>query len=415
MRVVFFTQTFKPDYMGGAEILLYHSARGLQARGHECMVLNVGGHRPTHESTWHAVDGLPVRRITFANPIPNGYLDLFDPRVFRAVRRELKQLKPDLLHVHNVAYASLAPLVAARTLRIPIVQTLHDLWLLCPNNMRYQADGSFCDPRRYPDGCGHCFRRYMIWADVPHRRRWMMLLTRPVARFISPSQAVIDRHVEAGFDPARFRCIPHGLPEPETAPPQHPGVKSVGVTASTRPTVAFAGGGVEIKGAKVVAAALPQILAALPDLQLVVAGVGDPDGLSVFNKFGDSVRLLGNIPFLDMRALFGIADLTLVPSTCHETSSIVTVENFQVGTPVVGSNLGGIPELIDEACTGYLVASGSADELAVQVIRHFQRPAWERRRMRQACVRKAHVEFTLQRHLSETEAVYAEVLAEAAA
>ncbi len=411
MRVVFFTQTFTPDYTGGAEVSLYHTCRGLQARGMDCIILNVSARRDQRETLWHEVDGIPVRRVVFPTGLPNPYLDLFDPRVYRIVRRELIRLQPDLFHVHNVAYASLAPLVAARATRTPTVMTLHDLGLICPNNMRYQEDGTYCDPRRWPDGCGRCYRRGMYWGAAPQRRRWMMALTRSVARFISPSQALIDRHVEVGYDRARFRLVTYGLAEPTPVPPQHPGVKAICATAHTRPTLVFAGGGVEIKGARVVLAALPKILAALPDLQLAVAGMGDPEILRGYEAFGGAVRNLGSVPFADMRALFGAADLSLVPSVWHENSPVVIYENYQVGTPVVGSDLGGTPELIDEGRTGYIVAAGSADELADKVIRHFRRPAWDRRRMRQACVQKARCELTYRIHLDQTQAVYAEVLA----
>lgn len=412
MRVVFFTHSFAPDYTGGAEISLYHTCRGLQALGVECVVLHVTAKHADPDDRWLEVDGIPVRRITFGTSWPNRYLDLFDARIFAAVRRELAHLKPDLLHVHNVAHASLAPFVAARATRTPTVLTLHDLWMLCPNGMRYQVDGTFCDPRRWPDGCGNCFRRYEHWADVPRRRRWMMALTRNVARFISPSQALIDRHIEVGFDPARFRLLTYGLAEPTLAPPQHTGVQSVCASAATRPTLVFAGGGVEIKGAKVVIAALPKLLDALPNLQLAVAGRGDSEILRGYHPFGEAIQMLGSVPFSDMRALFSAADLSLVASVCHENSPVVIYENFQMGTPVVGSKLGGTPELIDEGRTGYLFTSGAADELADKVIQHFRRPAWERRQMRQACVQKARGDLAYQVHLDQTLEVYAEVLAE---
>ncbi|HXF60247.1 MAG TPA: glycosyltransferase [Caldilineaceae bacterium] len=411
MRVVFFTHTFTPDYTGGAEVSLYHTCRGLQARGVECVVLNVAARHPHPGEGWYEVDGIAVRRVTLWTGKQRGHADLFDPRVFFAVRRELRKLRPDLLHVHNLARASLAPLVAARSARIPTVLTLHDLWLLCPNNMRYREDGTVCDPRRYPDGCGRCFRRYEYWADLPHRRRWMMALTRSVAALISPSQALIDHHVAVGYDPARFRLVPYGLAEPEPVPPTHAGVRKVCATAATRPTLAFAGGGVEIKGAQVVLAALPALLAAVPDLQLAVAGGGDPQRVQAYSAYAPAVQVLGSVPFLDMRALFGAADLTLVPSVWPENSPVVIYENFQVGTPVVGSAIGGIPELIDEGRTGYLFAPGDAGALAAKVAHHFSRPAWERRRMRQACAQKARCELSLARHLDGIQAVYAEALA----
>jgi glycosyltransferase involved in cell wall biosynthesis len=410
VRIVFLTHTFAPDYTGGAEVSLYHTCRGLQARGVDCVVLNVSGRHREAGECWVEMDGIPIRRITLQTRRRRNHLDLFDPRIFAVVRRELLRLRPDLLHVHNVAHATLAPFAAAHATHTPTVLTLHDLWLLCPNNMRYQADGTVCDTRRYPDGCGRCFRRYEYWADVPYRRRWMMALTRPVARFISPSQALIDRHIDVGYDPARFRLAPYALAEPALSAPASPGVQQVCTAAMERPTLVFAGGGVEIKGARVVLAALPVLLTATPALQLAVAGGGERAILRDFRRYTPAVQLLGNVPFVDMRALFSAADLTLAPSVWPENSPVVIYENFQMGTPVVGSAIGGIPELIDEGRTGYLFAPGSAGELAAKVAHHFSRPAWERRWMRQACVQKARCDLSLTHHLDRTQAIYAEVL-----
>jgi len=412
VRVVFFTHTFTPDYTGGAEVSIYHTCQGLMRRGVECIVLNVTARRPGHTDEWYQVDGIPVHRITLRSWLRQPYLDLFDARIFATVRRELRRLRPDLVHIHNTAHATLAPVTAAWSVGVPIVSTLHDLWLLCPNNMRYQADGSYCDVRRYPDGCGHCFRRYEYWADVPHRRRWLQWLTKPVAAFVSPSQALIDRHVEAGYDPARFRLVLYGLQAPTPTPPTHPGVQRIIAAARQRPTVAFAGGGVEIKGARVVLEALPAMLEAVPDLQVAVAGGGEPRLLQAYAAFGDAVTVLGTVPFMDMRGLFGAADLTLAPSVWHENSPVVIYENFQMGTPVVGSAIGGIPELIDEGRTGYLFPPGDAATMAAKVSQHFRRPAWERRQMRHACVQRACCDLTLPRHLDGLQAVYAEVLGE---
>ncbi len=410
MRIVFLTHSFPPDYTGGAEVSLYHTCQGLIRRGVDCMVLNVSARQPAAADYWYEVDGIPVHRIALRTHTRRAYTDLFDARIFARLYRELRRLQPDLLHVHNVHHATLAPFTAAKAARVPTILTLHDLWLLCPNNLRYQEDGAYCSPARYPDGCGRCFRRYDYWGDVPGRRRWLMRLTGAVARFISPSQALIERHVEAGYDRARFRRVPYGLDAPSLAPAAHLGIQRVIADAARRPTVVFAGGGVEIKGAAVVLAAIPQLLAATPDLQLAVAGGGEQALLQGYVPYVPDVHVLGSVPFMDMRALYAAADLTLVASTCHENSPVVIYENYQMGTPVVGSAIGGIPELIDEGRTGYLFAPGDAAGLAAKVAQHFRRPAWERRQMRQACVQKARGDLTLPHHLDGLQAVYAEVL-----
>ena len=407
MRILVFTSLFPPDYTGGAEVSLYHTTRGLATRGHVCSVLSVNHRLNESVDERYDFDGLRIHRVRFPTRLPGG--SVFDPRVYRAVQRAMAEVQPDILHVHNVAGASLAPFVAARAAGLPVVSTLHDLWLICRSNMRYRQDGSFCDPRRFPHGCGDCVRRYDYWAPVPQRHRVFAALTKNVATFIAPSQALIERHVEAGYSRARFRLVPYGFEEAAVPPPTHPAVAKILRSAAQQHTVVFAGGGVEIKGARVVLAALPTLLAQDERLRVVIVG-GESELLTHFRQLGPRVQVLGRIPFQDMRALFAAADLSLVPSVWHENSPVVIYENSQVGTPVVGSAFGGIPELIDEGETGYLFPTGNATALAAQVAAHFARSPGERRRMRQRCVEVARTRLSLDRHLDALERIYGEVL-----
>jgi glycosyltransferase involved in cell wall biosynthesis len=234
-----------------------------------------------------------------------------------------------------------------------------------------------------------------------------------VRRFISPSQALIDYHVAGGFDRARFHHLPNALAAPDWQEPRHEQVREACRAAQSRPTLVFSGGGVHNKGADVITRAIPGLLAAVPNLQLVIAGPGEPEYFQSWARYAPAVRVVGKVPFHEMRSLFAAADLTLMASVWPENSPMTIYENYQVGTPVLASAVGGIPELIDEGETGYLFPRNDHDALIAQVVRHFARPAHERRRMRQACVVAARTRWTLAQHLDRTEALYAEIDAEA--
>lgn len=407
MRVLLINNWFPPDMAGGAEVALRHTCQGLQRAGVTCSLLAVTtrGEQPVDE--WFHVDHIPVHRVHFHTRLP--LQEVVDWRVYRTVLREISASKPDIVHIHNVSGASLAPFLACRRAGVPVVNTLHDLWLLCPNNMRYRSDGSYCDPARYPDGCGRCFRRYDYWAPVPQRRRLFQTLTTNVRRFLSPSQALIDRHVEAGYAQERFQLVPYGLAKPPAAEPQHPIVRQLVRAAAPPPIVVFAGGGNEHKGAQVMLAAIPALRQQLPDLQILIAGGGEPCLLDQFRTHGPAVRTLGQASAADMRALYAVADLSIVASVWHENSPVVIYESFQMGTPVAGSRFGGTAELIDEERTGYLFPVGDAAELAAKVVLHFQKAPWERRRMRRHCVETARTRLGLDAHVAAHLQVYDDV------
>lgn len=413
VRIVFLSHTFVPDYIGGAEVSLYHTCRGLQARGHDCVVLAVNCRGRERADQWYEVDGIPVHRLTWITKKRRAITDLIDARLLPSLYRDLRRLQPDIFHLHNVAQATMAPFIAAQATNTPTVCTLHDHWLLCPGDMLYRADGTLCNPAEHPEGrCGNCYRRYEYWADLPNRRQWMARLTANVRRFISPSQALIDLHVAGGFDRRRFHLLPNALAEPDWVEPRHEQVLETIRLAQSRPTVVFAGGGVHNKGADVVSNAIPGLLAAIPDIQFVIAGPGEPEYFHEWARYAPAVRVLGKVPFSEMRSLFAAADLTLLASVWPENSPMTIYENYQVGTPILASKIGGIPELIEEGKTGYLFPPGDHESLVAQIVHHFQRPPHERRQMRQACVVAARTRWTLEQHLDRIEALYAEIHAE---
>ena len=90
---------------------------------------------------------------------------------------------------------------------------------------------------------------------------------------------------------------------------------------------------------------------------------------------------------------------------------MVIYQSYHAGAPVVGSAIGGIPELIDEGETGYLSPSGDAVALADQVLAHFARPARQQARMRMACLKRVRTSLTLEQHLDAMQQVFCEALA----
>lgn len=412
MRVLFITNYFPPAYSGGAEVSLYHTCRGLLRRGVHCSILFVN-HRATEPiEDWYELDGIPVHRVNFCNSLSSAWRDVFDWRVFQAVRAELKHLRPNIVHIHNVSGASLAPYLACRWMKVPVVNTLHDAWLLCPNNMLFQKDGTFCDPVEYPQGCQHCFQGYDYWGTVPYRRAIFSLLTSNVKFFTPPSQALIREHEKAGYNANRMRLVRLGFEPPSPTEPTHSQVRNIIETSHQYRTIVFAGGGIKTKGCEVVLSAIPQLLDSVDNLRIVVAGGGEEIFLNRFRQYEPEVQVLGRVPFKDMRALFASADLTLLPSIWLENSPVVIFESFQVGTPVVGTNFGGIPEFITEGKTGYLFPVGEAQILVEKVVCHFQRPPSERRQIRLRCVKKIRQTLPLDNHIQSLNQIYEEVLSQ---
>jgi len=77
--------------------------------------------------------------------------------------------------------------------------------------MLYRADRTLCEPGARSGWCGRCFRRYDFWGNIPGRRPIFSWAVRGVSLFVSPSQALIDLHVAAGYARRRFRLLRNGI------------------------------------------------------------------------------------------------------------------------------------------------------------------------------------------------------------
>ncbi len=231
------------------------------------------------------VQGIAVHEINLVRPWRNRWQQTYDRQVAAYVDREMADFRPDVAHTHNLSGASLAPFVVAEHERLPLVATLHDLWLLCANNMLLRRDYSLCSPGAAP--CGRCFRQYDYWAPVPDRRQVFKRLARHVHTFISPSQKLIDLHVEGGYERERFALLRHGLyplqRPPAGAPP------AVGPHHLGGPSLVFVGAVAISKGVEVLARAFPLAAERLPDLKLIIAGRG-PAALESKLRAGWAIR-----------------------------------------------------------------------------------------------------------------------------
>jgi glycosyltransferase involved in cell wall biosynthesis len=411
MRVLFVSNLFPPRNVGGAELSAFNTCLGLQERGLDVSALMVNTRLPQHTHAQHNVRGISVCERTFV-PVPLGrrYAQVYDPRIDRAVTSEIRRVRPDLVHVHNVSGATLAPFAACRRLGVPVVLTLHDHWLLCPNNMLYQGNGVSCELGSKPRGCGRCFRRYDFWADIPGRRRVFRRFVRDVRLFVSPSQSLIDHHVTAGYDRGRFRVVRNGIHPAAFQPPSDPILGEYVRQSAYTPTILFAGALVESKGVGTLVEAIPLIGEYIKP-HVLVAGKGDPSCVAALRRLDPRlVKLLGRVPFEEMRFLYANADLTVVPSVHYDNSPMVIYESLLAGTPVLGAEIGGIPELVREGETGYLFPAGDAGALAAKVVAHFARSALHRRGMRHRCFEYARSHLTMGHHIEDLLAVYHEAL-----
>jgi glycosyltransferase involved in cell wall biosynthesis len=293
-----------------------------------------------------------------------------DPRAFARLVRIVRRVQPAILHTHLV-HADFHGLAAGRLARVPVlVSTKHGF-----------------NPFRSGRAFAAADRGVARLADVH------IAISEGLARYLAASE---------GFDAECFEVVHYGI---EAGPPPRP--------LPGAPRLAVVGRLIPIKGHDVLLRALAVAREALPDLTLEIAGDGPLEAelrVSVARLgLGDVVSFLGRVA--PAGPVFERAELVVVPSF-GEGFGMVALEAMERGRPVVASDVGGLPEIVDHGRTGLLVPSGNAEALGAAIVD----VAGDRARA--ACMGaagrdRAVEEFSQERCTDRIEAIYRAALAAA--
>lgn len=266
---------------------------------------------------------------------------LGSPRLVREARDALAAFAPDVVHVHNL-YPGIGPALhlAARRAGVPLVMTVHNYRLRCPNGLMYTEDG-LCH-RCVSGNRGHallhdCFpttAQAVAYATVLSAHQWLLPLERMVDAFVAPSEFVADRLRDWGIDASRVHVVPHPMATV-------PGANTVPGTHGL-----FLGRMREEKGPDIALAALEQA----GDQPFVFAGSGPmQDELQARAHRANlrQVRFVGWQPPDEVQRLIADARYVVMPSRFEEPAGLVALEAMAAGRPVVVSDRGALPELAE--------------------------------------------------------------------
>lgn len=319
----------------------------------------------------------------------------------RGIDAVVRSFRPDVVHLHNI-YHQLSPSILRPLAErgIPTVMTLHDYKLACPT-YRFMDHGKVCEAcldgrfrhavqRRCKDGSLGASTVLALESAV-HRA---IGAYDGVGVFISPSRFLADRMAKAGVHPDRMHVLNNFVDARAVTPKRSPGGN-----------VAFAGRLSYEKGVDVLIEAVARLGSGV---ELDIAGDGPErsalEALAAARAPG-RVRFHGQMGKDRLRALLRSAAVLGVPSRWHENQPMVVLEAFACGVPVVTSNLGGLPELVDSGQDGLVVPANDPEALAGALTHVLEDPD-RGLTMGQAARAKALEAFTPEQHLKRLEALY---------
>jgi glycosyltransferase involved in cell wall biosynthesis len=358
VKILFLHALADPFRGGGAEVIVWEQMRGLQAVGHDCVLLATSDRAGLHQElrdgfrVWQAglrnlywpYDGRthnPAARALWHTQ------DSYNPWMQGYLRQVIAAEKPDVISMHNLPGWSAAAWITASRAGIPAVQVLHDYYAICPKGTVYK-NGRNCV--RQCAGC-RAFR-------LPHRA-----LSNRLRAVVGVSRYVLERHLAEGyFAQVPIKQVIHnardpralGIDEPVAVEP-HGGIR-FGYIGRLDPP----------KGVEPLIDAFRQL--PQPDAELWIAGAGKPGYEASLRQRaqGDTrIRFQGRV---QPRAFYPQVDVVVVPSLWNDILPTVVFEAMAFGKPVIGARRGGIPEMIVDGVNSTLFDPDNPDAMLMALM-----------------------------------------------
>ena len=395
---------------GGADVVYLNTGDLLESRGHEVAYFSTKSqyNYPTRFSEYFVRD-IDALKLNFVEQLVYMPRKLYSREARKKLGEVIDNFQPDLAHIHlykGGLTAAILPIL--RRKKIPAIITLHDYSLLCPRNIMIDGEGKICErcltATRLNCIYHRCNRKNLYYSIVNY---FEFVLNNNLfnpgvyfKRIICVSRFNYLKHSSHPLFTDRFVHLYNFYPLLSQSNPKT-------VKGSY---FLFYGRLAPEKGVMTLINTWKRLS---NDVHLKIIGEGVMSA-----QIKDEIRAnnLGNVEFLGFRKgeeLFSFirdASFVLVPSEWYENNPLTIVEAYSVGKPVIGSNIGGIPELIIEGKTGFLFEMGDSGGLEEKIITAAAMDDSQYLEMSESAYRFACDKFSEKDHYRDLLKIYKDVI-----
>ena len=387
MKILFANKFFYRN--GGSEVVMFQERDYLLGAGHEVVDFSMQDERnfPSANSAFF------VGRQDYRGgegrlgKLKSAFSLIHSAEAVDRISALIRQTRPDLMHCHNIYHQLTSSIIgAAKKLGVPVVLTLHDYKPVCPTYNRLRdgkpcsdcLDGDFSHVLRNRCADGSLGKSALLYAEAIVQRA--MGSYEKVDAFIAPSR-YMQESIAHRVPGDRIKLLYNGID-----------TKAVQGSGADDGYVLFLGRLVKEKGVETL---LKAHAISVAGWRLVVAGTG-PLGDDLKAKYNPS-NFVGYIAGDALKAMIDQASVVVVPSEWYENCPMSVLEAMTYGKPVVGSRMGGIPELVEDGKTGLLYEAGNVAELA-SILDRLMSSAELRKQMGMSARQRAETVFSLDLH-----------------
>lgn len=319
---------------------------------------------------------------------------LFDPRTLLVslpyswfISKLAKRYEVDLIHAHFACIEGFAAMLARNNVQKPLVLTLHGFDILTEPSVDYGI--------RLEKMYDAMVRRVLEKADI----------------VFGASRFVCTEALNAGCNRKRLIYLPNGVDLKRFSPDIDGSPVKGRFAVNNRPVIFTLRGHFPQYGIEYLIRAAPHVLRDVPRAMFIIGGDGAlrsyHEHLAEELGVGRHILFIGRIPPKEVPYYLAACDIVVVPSVI-EAFGLVTVEAMACGKPVVGSNVGGIPEVIKDGVTGYLVEPRDPEDIAEKIVYLLENKDLAKK-MGENGRKRTEKNFNMERRIDKILAIYSEL------
>lgn len=331
-----------------------------------------GARQGTSDVAGETIDGIDFHRTVPPRSLPAPLGELAEIRAFAArIDDVVAQFRPDILHAHSPVLDAIAALKVARKRALPLVYEIRAFWEDAAVGNGTGTEGSL----RY-----RATRALESWAV--RRADGVAVICEGLRRDL----------IARGIDPAKIMVSPNGVDLTLFGDPPAPDAAlAAELDLTGREVLGYLGSFYDYEGLDTLIAAMPALVAARPNVRLLLVGGGPMESTlraqAEASSAAHAIRFIGRVAHHEVERYYGLVDLLVYPRKAMRLTDLVTplkpLEAMAQRRLVVASDVGGHRELIRDGDTGTLFAPDDPAALATSVAALLaDRSGWEAMRDR---------------------------------
>jgi glycosyltransferase involved in cell wall biosynthesis len=353
---------------GGSETYFFSLNQLLEENGYEIIPISMKDERNiSNRFEKYFIEHIDYTNMNITEKITNSFKLIYSVEAYEKIKKIVREQKPQIAHLHIFQHQfSPSILHALKKCKIPIVNTVHDLKVICPNYQMLNQTGicEKCKGSKYYNCFKYsCAKDSKINSLVYVLEAYLHKILKSyslVDKYICPSNFYKTKLCEFGIKPEKVVHVPNFVDVNAFIP--HYEFDNYFL---------YVGRIAEEKGLMTLIKAMKFVNKS----SLILVGTGPYEKElqnEVANLNINNVKFVGYKTGDDLRGIIQKCKFLILPSEWYENCPMSIIEAMAYGKAVIGSDLGGIPELIADNVTGSVFEAGNAEDLAGKINYYLQ-------------------------------------------